>query len=217
MRAGVTYAERPHDDVSPGGEIRGQISDDDRRSRPRTEARDQVVRRPLRAGVLSFRRVADDKRMRLRGLHHVTAICRDLERTIAFYRDMLGLAIVHDAPSDDDPDARHVWFDGGDGTFVSFMEYAGCPRAWSAIGSTHHFALRVESADEQEAWRDYLREHGVTCTDVLDRGAFHSIYVRDPDGHVVEIATRGPASAPAGRPLSGRTRRRRCGRSRPRA
>ena len=63
---------------------------------------------------------------------------------------------------------------------------------WSAIGSTHHFALRVDTHDEQEAWRDYLRERGVECTDVLDRGAFRSIYIRDPDGHVVEIATRGP-------------------------
>ena len=61
--------------------------------------------------------------MQLRGVHHVTAICRDLERTIAFYRDMLGLPIVHDAPSDDDPDARHVWFDGGEGSYVSFMVY----------------------------------------------------------------------------------------------
>jgi glyoxalase family protein len=135
--------------------------------------------------------VSDEKRMRLRGLHHVTAICSDMERTIAFYRDLLGLPIMHDAPSDDDPDARHVWFDGGDGTFLSFMEYASLPDGVVGVGSTHHFALRVETADEQEAWRDYLREHDVTCTEVLDRGAFRSIYVRDPDGHVVEIATRG--------------------------
>ena len=38
--------------------------------------------------------------MRLRGLHHVTAISSNLERTIAFYRDTLGLPIVHDGPSD---------------------------------------------------------------------------------------------------------------------
>ena len=60
--------------------------------------------------------------MQLRGLHHVTAICRDLERTIAFYRDLLGLAIVHDGPSDDDPTTRHVWFgalDGGAGMLLS--------------------------------------------------------------------------------------------------
>ena len=136
--------------------------------------------------------------MQLRGLHHVTAICADLERTIAFYRDMLGLAIVYDAPSDDDPDARHVWFGSGDGTYVSFMEYPELPPGQIGRGVTHHFALRVDSEEEQEAWRDYLREGGVACTDVHDRGAFRSIYLRDPDGHIVEIATPAPgAGGPA--------------------
>jgi glyoxylase I family protein len=139
--------------------------------------------------------------MQLRGLHHLTGISSDLERTIAFYRDLLGLAIVHDGPSDDDPGTRHVWFGtpGGEaGALVSFMLYPELPKGVVGIGSTHHFALIVESAEEQEAWRDYLREHGVECTDVYDRGAFRSIYVRDPDGHIVEIATRGPGFASAG-------------------
>ncbi len=138
--------------------------------------------------------------MRLRGLHHVTAICRDLNLTIAFYRDVLGLTLVRDEPSDDDADARHVWFDAGDGTFVTFMEYASLPEGVVGTGTTHHFALRVETGDEQQAWRDYLRERGVTCTEVLDRGAFHSIYLRDPDEHVVEIATRGPGFGAGGPP-----------------
>src|SRR5690348_8985134 len=126
--------------------------------------------------------------MRLRGLHHVTAISRDLERTIACYRDTLGLAIVRDAPSDDDPDARHVWFDGGDGTFITFMEYGRLPEGVVGRGSTLHFALRVETRGELEAWRDYLRARGIETSEVLDRGAFHSIYLHDPDGHVVELA-----------------------------
>jgi glyoxylase I family protein len=132
--------------------------------------------------------------MQLRGLHHVTAIAGDLERTIAFYRDLLGLAVVHDGPSDDDPDARHVWFgapDGAPGSLVSFMQYPELPPGQVGVGSTHHFALIVDSAEEQQAWRDYLRDHGVDCTEVFDRGPFESIYVRDPDGHIVEIATRG--------------------------
>jgi glyoxylase I family protein len=36
----------------------------------------------------------------------------------------------------------------------------------------------------------------VQCTDVFDRGGFRSIYIRDPDDHIVEIATRGPGIAP---------------------
>ena len=45
-------------------------------------------------------------RMQLRGLHHVTLISRDLVRTTSFYRDLLGLALVQEGVSDDDPDAH---------------------------------------------------------------------------------------------------------------
>jgi len=143
-------------------------------------------------------RVADEKRMRLRGVHHVTAICRDLERTIGLYRDVLGLGIVHDGPSDDDPGARHVWFGTADGSLVSFMQYPQLPEGVVGTGSTHHFALRVETVEELGAWRDYLRDRGVECTEVLHRSAFHSVYLRDPDGHVVELATRGPGFGAGG-------------------
>jgi catechol 2,3-dioxygenase-like lactoylglutathione lyase family enzyme len=72
---------------------------------------------------------------------------------------------------------------------VSFMHYPQLPEGVVGIGSTHHFALRVDSLEELRAWRDYLRDRGVDCTEIMDRRAFHSLYLRDPDGHVVEIAT----------------------------
>ncbi len=133
--------------------------------------------------------------MQLTGLHHITLICADMERTIAFYRDLLGLAVVRDGVSDDDTDSRHVWFgavDGTPGRLVSFMEYPQLPKAVVGIGAAHHFAVSVESSEELDAWRDYLRNQGVECSEVLDRGAFRSLYLRDPDGHIVEIATRSP-------------------------
>ncbi|HEV2771126.1 MAG TPA: VOC family protein [Solirubrobacteraceae bacterium] len=139
-------------------------------------------------------------RMALRGLHHVTAICRDLERTTAFYRDTLGLALIKRQANDDDPDARHFWFGdatGTPGTLISFLEYADMADGSVGVGSTHHVAFVVDSAGEQAAWRDYLRGRGVQCTDVFDRGGFRSIYLRDPDGHILEIATRGPGFAGA--------------------
>src|SRR3954471_24389042 len=137
--------------------------------------------------------MSEPRRMQLTGLHHLTLICSDMERTIGFYRDVLGLGIVRDGPSDDDPGTRHVWFgalDGGPGRLLSAMEYPQLDRGTAGVGSTHHFALAVDSGEEVEAWRDYLRGQGLQCTDVLERGGFRSIYTRDPDGHVVEIATR---------------------------
>lgn len=129
--------------------------------------------------------------MRLLGLHHVTVICADLERTTAFYRDVLGLALVRESVNDDDPDARHFWF--GDthataGTLLSFMEYPEMEPAKVGVGSVHHVALSVASPDELDAWRDYLRSREVDCTDVFERGGLRSIYLRDPDGVIVEIA-----------------------------
>lgn len=136
---------------------------------------------------------AEPRRMQLRGLHHVTAICRDLGRTTAFYRDVLGLRLVEEGVNDDDPGTRHFWFgdaEGTPGTLVSFLEYPDMPEARQGTGATHHFAFVVDSADEQEAWVRYLRERDVACTDVFERGRFSSVYFRDPDGHIVEIATR---------------------------
>jgi len=132
--------------------------------------------------------------MALRGLHHLTAICQDLERTTAFYRDVLGLTLVSDAVNDDDPDARHFWFGFGGSartTLLSFLEYPEMEPGQIGVGATHHFAFLVDSAEEQQAWLTYLRECDVPCSAIFDRDGFRSIYLRDPDGHIVEIATRG--------------------------
>ena len=130
--------------------------------------------------------------MRLLGLRHVTLICAELERTTAFYRDVLGLALVREGVNDDDPDARHFWFGdahGTAGTLLSFMEYPQMEPGKVGIGSVHHVALAVGSSAELDAWRDYLRSRDVETTEVFDRGGLRSIYLRDPDGMIVEIAT----------------------------
>lgn len=140
-------------------------------------------------------RTVEPRRMRLTGLHHVTAITRDLEATTAFYRDVLGLSLVREEASPDDPQARHFWFRAGGesdsraGTLVSFLEYPELESTPPGGGSTHHFAMAVSSAEELGAWVDYLRSREVECTEILDRGAFRSVYLRDPDGRIVEIAT----------------------------
>jgi glyoxylase I family protein len=135
---------------------------------------------------------AQPRRLRLLGLHHVTVIVADLDRTTAFYRDMLGLALVREGVNDDDPDARHFWFGdahGTAGTLMSFMEYAEMEPAKVGVGSVHHVALSVASREELDAWPDYLRSRGVDCTDVFERGGLRSIYLRDPDQNIIEIAT----------------------------
>ncbi|HWI22628.1 MAG TPA: VOC family protein [Baekduia sp.] len=134
-----------------------------------------------------------DKQMKLLGLHHVTAIVEDLDKTTAFYRDTLGLALVEEADNPDDPGTRHFWFGdatGEPGSLVSFMEYPEMDAATEGRGATHHFAFAVSGKDELAAWRDYLESRNIPASEVFTRGRFSSIYFRDPDGHLLELATR---------------------------
>jgi catechol 2,3-dioxygenase-like lactoylglutathione lyase family enzyme len=142
--------------------------------------------------------MAEQRRLEIKGLHHVTIISSSLERTVGFYRDVLGLRLVEETVNPDDPNARHFFFgdaDGAPGTLISFFEYPQMEPGKQGVGATHHVALCVETAEELEGWRQWLASQGVPCTEVLDRTYFKSIYLRDPDGHVVEIASRGPGFA----------------------
>ena len=73
---------------------------------------------------------------------------------------------------------------------MTFLEYPQLEEGKVGRNSIHHLALAVDSVEELGAWRDYLRHHGHDCTDVMDRGGFRSLYLRDPDGHILEIASR---------------------------
>ena len=137
----------------------------------------------------------EERRLRIRGLHHVTVICRDVERSIDFYRNLLGMRLAEQTTNSDDPTARHLFFadeQGRPGTIVTCLEYPDLDEGVVGPGSTHHFALSVGSEEELRAWHDYLTGRGAACTEVMDRVYFKSLYLRDPDGHIVELATEGP-------------------------
>jgi catechol 2,3-dioxygenase-like lactoylglutathione lyase family enzyme len=137
----------------------------------------------------------EERRLRIAGLHHVTVICSDVERSVDFYRNLLGMRLVKQTVNEDDRGARHLFFgdeEGRPGTIVTCLEYPELEEGTVGRGSTHHFALTVESEEELAGWHGYLRSRGIPCTDVMDRTYFKSLYLRDPDGHILELATAGP-------------------------
>jgi len=135
------------------------------------------------------------------GMHHVTAISSNLERTNAFYSDLLGLKRISEgsAPDDPDPETRQwVWqAEVGQGRQIRYFEKDPhkSGRARIGVGQTHHFAFVVPDDDSQRQWRDRLLRAGIPVSPVMDRMYFKSIYTRDPDGHVMELATAGPGFA----------------------
>jgi glyoxylase I family protein len=145
----------------------------------------------------------NERRMRIAGLHHITLLCADVERSLGFYRNVLGMRLVKQTVNEDDRGARHLFFgdeEGRPGTLVTCLEYPDLDEGAVGRGSTHHFALAVESEEELAAWQSYLTERGISTTEVLDRTYFKSIYLRDPDGHIVEIATAADPLASAEEP-----------------
>jgi glyoxalase family protein len=61
-----------------------------------------------------------------------------------------------------------------------------------AVGTVHHIAFRAADDDEQLRVRERLVARGLNVTPVIDRQYFHSIYFREPNGILFEIATDGP-------------------------
>lgn len=133
--------------------------------------------------------------LRVIGLHHVTLICADLDRTTAFYRDLLGFALVGEGVNEDDPGTRHFWFSSDPASpsalQLSFLEYPQMDAGTQGTGAVHHLALRVGSPAEVESWREYLQSRQVPTTPVHERGGMASVYLRDPDGHILEIVADG--------------------------
>ena len=61
-----------------------------------------------------------------------------------------------------------------------------------AAGTVHHIAFRAADDDDQLEVRGQLVARGLNVTPVIDRQYFHSIYFREPNGILFEIATDGP-------------------------
>ncbi len=127
----------------------------------------------------------------LNGMHHITAISSNLERTHEFFSGVLGMRRVKMTGNFDDPTRQHWYWgvdDGQPGTLITYIEASG-PQAIIGVGMTHHFALAVADDAEQRLWRERLMEAGYRVSPLMNRDYFKSIYTRDPDGHIVELAT----------------------------
>jgi glyoxalase family protein len=131
----------------------------------------------------------------IQGIHHITIVASDAARTVDFYTRVLGLRLVKQTVNFDDPTSYHLYFGddlGRPGTAVTFFEWRGAPQGSPGIGGTHHYAFSVPDRDGLLRWKRRLTDHGQRVNGPLDRHYFTSIYFNDPDGTIIEIATRGP-------------------------
>lgn len=133
--------------------------------------------------------------MEIQGLHHITLVCANAQRTVDFYVGVLGLRFIKQTVNFDDPGSYHLYFGdetGSPGSAITFFEWPQAPRGRTGIGGTHHLALLVADETGLLKWKRRLTDMGLKVDGPYDRHYFKSIYFRDPDGVILEIATQGP-------------------------
>jgi glyoxalase family protein len=81
---------------------------------------------------------------------------------------------------------------GGPGKTIDVAHHADAEPAVNGLGTVHHVAMAVGSAEEQLRLRGELLQYGCKVTEVRDRCYFQSIYFREPGGVLFEIATDQP-------------------------
>jgi catechol 2,3-dioxygenase-like lactoylglutathione lyase family enzyme len=150
------------------------------------------------------------------GVNHLALVCKDMARTVEFYRDVLGMPLVKTI---DLPGGRgqHFFFDIGNGDSLAFfwfpqgreaMPGVSAPAALptqgdftSAHGSMNHIAFNVP-AEKFDEYYDRLKAKGVQVTKILnhdnsptqnsdeltDDVFVRSVYFFDPDGVCLEFA-----------------------------
>ena len=131
----------------------------------------------------------------IRGLGPVVMSVTNLKRTDDILTRVMGMQRDREYSCDTDaPHVVHVYQMEGDGPH-SELHVAVQPalaRARPGAGGVHHIAFRTPSEDEYHAWFARLESLGVRNSGEIDRYYFRSLYFREPNGILFEIATDGP-------------------------
>ena len=124
----------------------------------------------------------------IRGLHSVQMMVRQAPPSVDFLTGVLGYHVIGRSG------ARTRVAVNGDapGHFIDVIEDANAKTAVNGLGTVHHVAMAIGTAEEQLAIREELVRLGVGVTEVRDRCYFTSIYFREPGGVLYEIATMKP-------------------------
>jgi catechol 2,3-dioxygenase-like lactoylglutathione lyase family enzyme len=123
------------------------------------------------------------------GVDHLALICSELERTIYFYTEVLGMRLTRIVQNRDEPSSTHIFLDMGGGNQLAFFDFPekGPAHTVRGVGSMHHVALKARP-EQMRAILARLNERHISYSihGTPDAG---SIYVRDPDEILVELTT----------------------------
>jgi glyoxalase family protein len=127
--------------------------------------------------------------VKLRGIHHITAIASDPQRNVDFYTQMLGLRFAKRSVNFDDPSTYHFYFGdrtGRPGTAITFFAWPGARRGTRGTGQVIAASFAVP-AKSLEYWKARLAEHRVFSEEIPPRFDAAALRLTDPDGLLLEL------------------------------
>lgn len=133
----------------------------------------------------------------IRGLGPIVMSAPSLRATDAVLTRVMGLRAVREYSLPERRDKVHVYEMGQGGPHAE-LHVAVQPELRPArlgAGGVHHVAFRTPTIEEYHAWRARLDELQIPNSGEVDRYYFHSLYFREPNGVLFEIATDGPGFA----------------------
>ena len=116
------------------------------------------------------------------GLDAVTLAVRRPESTARLLVDVLGFRSIGEG----------LFETGAGGPGARIHLRAGVLPGRPGRGGVHHVAFRAPDAKAQSEWRERIVAAGLGASEVIDRFYFLSVYFREPNGILFEIATDGP-------------------------
>jgi catechol 2,3-dioxygenase len=120
---------------------------------------------------------------------HVVIKVRELERSRKFYTDVLGMDVMMEIPA---IPAVFLANNRRDHHEIALFEVGAEAEGLRSkqIGLAH-IAFRLRNEEELRAAYKEFKDKQVPISFTVDHGVTKSIYFRDPDGHVLELATPG--------------------------
>jgi glyoxalase family protein len=123
--------------------------------------------------------------MRLEGIHHVTAITAEAQRSVDFYVGTLGLRFVKRTVNYDQPDVYHLYYGderGTPGSIMTFFEFPGAARGSHGAGMIHTVIWRVAGPEALDFW-----ELRIARTGMEPHRTEGSLRFTDPEGLGIEL------------------------------
>lgn len=123
------------------------------------------------------------------GVDHLALICSDLEATIQFYTQVLGMRLTNIITNRDEPTSTHIFLDMGGGNQLAFFDFPkkGPDKTVRGIGSMHHIALKALPEQFHEILGSLKAQQIPYSLHGSEESG--SVYVRDPDEILVEVTT----------------------------